>query len=145
MKNDDLTDKERMFIAEYCKDFNGTRAAKAAGYSEKSASIISFENLRKPKIMKNIRRYVDDILDIDKISLKHDVIERLKLIAFNDPEEKLDREGAVIDISFRDNLSALDKLGKYLTIYEEKIEHIHSGSVDMKMVSISDIVGTEEV
>lgn len=34
---DHLTDKQRIFVSEYLKDFNGTRSAIAAGYSKSSA------------------------------------------------------------------------------------------------------------
>jgi hypothetical protein len=37
MKPNNLTDKQRRFCEEYCIDYNGTRAAIAAGYSEKGA------------------------------------------------------------------------------------------------------------
>ena len=45
-----LTFKESRFVLEYCRDGNATRAAKAAGYSSKSAHAIGCENLKKPKI-----------------------------------------------------------------------------------------------
>ena len=47
-----LTDKMKRFVDEYVgpSRFNATQAAIAAGYSEKSASEIGYENLRKPQI-----------------------------------------------------------------------------------------------
>jgi phage terminase small subunit len=42
-----LTEKQKLFCKEYIIDFNATRAAKAAGYSEDSAKEIGYENLRK--------------------------------------------------------------------------------------------------
>lgn len=55
-----LTDKEWMFVLLYTSAcwLNGTRAAIAAGYSEKSARSIASENLAKP----DIRQAVDDRL-----------------------------------------------------------------------------------
>lgn len=49
-----LTNKQRIFIAEYLRDFNATRAAIAAGYSEKTARAIGCENLTKPDIKEAI-------------------------------------------------------------------------------------------
>lgn len=49
-----LTSKQRRFIEEYCKDFNATRAAKEAGYSESTAFVIGYENLKKPYIKKQV-------------------------------------------------------------------------------------------
>jgi len=45
-----LTEKEKNFCHEYIVDWNGTRAAKQAGYSEKTAYVIACENLIKPHI-----------------------------------------------------------------------------------------------
>lgn len=49
-----LTNKQRIFVAEYVVDFNATRAAIAAGYSENSARAIGHENLTKPDIAAEI-------------------------------------------------------------------------------------------
>lgn len=42
-----LTEKQARFVAEYLVDLNATEAARRAGYSEKTAYAIGFENLRK--------------------------------------------------------------------------------------------------
>jgi phage terminase small subunit len=52
----DLTDKQEMFISEYLVDFNATRAAKSAGYSEDTARSIGCENLTKPDILAEIEK-----------------------------------------------------------------------------------------
>ena len=49
-----LTDKQERFCQEYIKDFNGTRAAIAAGYSANTATVIASENLMKPYISDRI-------------------------------------------------------------------------------------------
>lgn len=49
-----MRNRQRAFIREYLKDFNATRAAKAVGYSEKTAYSIGHENLSKPEIMQAI-------------------------------------------------------------------------------------------
>ena len=43
----ELTPKQQLFVDEYIIDFNATRAAKAAGYSEESAQQIGSQNLSK--------------------------------------------------------------------------------------------------
>jgi phage terminase small subunit len=45
-----LTDKQKRFVAEYLLDLNATQAATRAGYSEKTAVAVGFENPRKPEI-----------------------------------------------------------------------------------------------
>ncbi|WP_063655470.1 terminase small subunit [Candidatus Arsenophonus triatominarum] len=50
-----LTDKQEAFCREYLIDLNATQAAIRAGYSEKTAKEIAFENLTKPHIQKRIQ------------------------------------------------------------------------------------------
>ena len=52
-KGDKLTTRQRRFVEAY--DGNATQAAIAAGYSEKTAEVIGHENLRKPKILAEIK------------------------------------------------------------------------------------------
>lgn len=54
-----LTEKERIFCHEYIIDWNGSRAARAAKYSEKTCAAIASENLTKPYI----KKYLDFIKD----------------------------------------------------------------------------------
>jgi len=54
-----LTDKERIFCHEYIIDWNGSRAARKAGYSENTCAVIASENLTKP----HIQQYIDFIKD----------------------------------------------------------------------------------
>jgi len=70
-----LTNKQQMFVNEYIVDFNATRAAKAAGYSEKTARKIGSQNLTKLDIQiavqkaikareARVQRTADDVLDL---------------------------------------------------------------------------------
>jgi len=52
-----LTEKEKNFCHEYVVDWNGSRAAREAGYSEKTCAVIAHENLTKP----HIKQYIDFI------------------------------------------------------------------------------------
>ncbi len=70
--NKQFTDKQRNFINEYPKDFNATQAAIRAGYSPRTAYIIGFENLRKPKI----RAEIDRILE-ERVMSRNEVLARL--------------------------------------------------------------------
>lgn len=49
-----LTKKQDAFCLEFLKDLNATQAALRAGYSQKTAAAIGWENLRKPEIQKKI-------------------------------------------------------------------------------------------
>lgn len=50
-----LTKKERIFCHEYIIDWNGSRAARVAGYSEKTANSISSEIIKKSYIIQYIK------------------------------------------------------------------------------------------
>lgn len=49
-----LNAKQKQFVQEYLKDKNGSRAARAAKYSKKTAGSQAFDLLKKPEIQKAI-------------------------------------------------------------------------------------------
>lgn len=51
-----LTKKQKLFVCEYLVDLNATQAAIRAGYSEKTAKVIGYENLTKPDIAEAINQ-----------------------------------------------------------------------------------------
>lgn len=76
-----LTEKQARFVAEYLVDLNATEAAKRAGYSEKTAYSIGFENLRKPEIQEAIAEAMD--ARAKRTSITQDrVLQELARIAF---------------------------------------------------------------
>lgn len=79
-KKDELTEKQRIFCQEYIYDWNATRAAKAAGYSESTAGSIGSENLQKPEIQAYISEIQKDLEKIAGISRLRIVQEHLKII-----------------------------------------------------------------
>lgn len=99
-----LTPEQELFCLEYLKDFNATRAAKAAGYSEKTAAVIGYENLNKPYIQARIRDRMNEVFGDSKDDIKR-IIDELKMIAFSDisdlfnwgKREIVDAEGDFIE------------------------------------------------
>ncbi len=57
-----LTSKQVIFCHEYIIDWNASRAARKAGYSEKTAKDIACENLAKPNISAYIELIQKDIM-----------------------------------------------------------------------------------
>lgn len=53
-----LTEKQKRFVEEYLVDLNATQAAIRAGYSQKTAEVIGYENLRKPQIAEAISKAI---------------------------------------------------------------------------------------
>ena len=78
-----LTDKEFLFANYYIGEaqFNATEAAKSAGYSERSARQIGYENLTKPYI----QAYIQDKTEtnLEKLGITQErVIAEIAMIAF---------------------------------------------------------------
>lgn len=77
-----LTPKQKKFCEEYIFDFNATRAAKVAGYSEATAGSIGHENLNKPEIKAYIEELQSDLAKTAGIS-RLMVLQELQKIAFS--------------------------------------------------------------
>ena len=77
-----LTDKQERFCYEYCIDFNATKAAIRAGYSEKTAFTIGSENLRKPYIQDRVKEMRSNLSETAGISALKIINEHAK-IAFS--------------------------------------------------------------
>ena len=79
MAEGDLTLKQQRFADYYIELGNASEAARRAGYSEKTASEIGADNLRKP----HIRAYIDQRLDelqSAKIADQREVLEYLTAV-----------------------------------------------------------------
>lgn len=89
-----LTDKQKRFCEEYVIDWNATRSAIAAGYSENTAKEIGCENLTKPNIAKYIEEIQKDIKKLAGVSALGNIL-MLKDIATNDNAKHSDKIKAV--------------------------------------------------
>lgn len=66
-----LSAKQQKFIDEYLVSFNATQAALRAGYAEKSAHAIGWENLRKPEISGEIsQRLQESAMTADEVLMR---------------------------------------------------------------------------
>ena len=74
-----LTDKQERFCYEYCIDFNATKAAIRAGYSENTAYSIGNENLKKPEIKKRISEMQSNLSETAGISALKVINEHAKI------------------------------------------------------------------
>ncbi|MEH0154798.1 terminase small subunit [Limibacter armeniacum] len=83
-KKKKLSDKQRRFCEEYIIDWNATRAAIAAGYSERTAYSMGNENLKKPEIQEVLNELRTDIAKQAGLSALKVALE-LKKIAFASP------------------------------------------------------------
>jgi phage terminase small subunit len=89
-----LTKKQEFFVAEYMTDFNATRAAIAAGYSEKGAEQTASQLLRNPKVAEEIAKLSEKRLK--KLDLSAEmIVAELKKLAFYDPIHLFEDDGSV--------------------------------------------------
>ena len=77
-----LTARQEIFCNEYCIDYNATRAAIKAGYSERTATSIGCENLTKPDIKSRINELQSNLSETAGISALR-VLNEHKKIAFS--------------------------------------------------------------
>ena len=97
-KGKKLSFKQLLFIEEYLIDFNCTRAAKAAGYSEKMAYSIGWENARKPEIREEIIKRTNELLESKREIIATVVNETIRA-ATADIKEFTDEEGNITKFS----------------------------------------------
>lgn len=97
-----LSPKHQQFVAEYLKDFNATRAAKSAGYSEKTAHVQGCNLLKNPKIAEHLRVKHGRILDKLEISRER-VLEGIARLAFFDSRKFYNPDGSLKAITELDD------------------------------------------
>lgn len=148
----ELTDNQKRFCEEYIIDLNGTKAAIRAGYSEKTAEVQASRLLRNAKVLEfvsqlkekrserteitadmvvkelakigfnNLQDYIDEgntIKDLKTIPRDHAAsVESIKII------ETVWDGGTKTATTFKlhDKVSALEKLGRHLGIFEKDNE-----------------------
>ena len=84
-----LSKKQELFAVEYVRlKGNGTQAAIAAGYSEKTAATIAKENIRKPHIKKRIEELTKKA-DAEKIADAKEVLWLLTEIVRGEMSEEV--------------------------------------------------------
>lgn len=111
-----LTDKQIRFCEEYVIDWNGTRAAIVAGYSENSAKEIASENLTKPNIAAYIEHIQKDLSKLAGISALGNILELKKIL------EK-DEDGTDFKERANDRIKAIEVINKMVGLNAaEKLE-----------------------
>ncbi len=104
--SDKLTDKQKRFCEEYVIDWNATRSAIAAGYSENTAYSIGSENLKKPDILDYIEEIQKDLSKLAGVSALGNILELKKILEVDESKEAKERAG--------DRIKALEVINKML-------------------------------
>lgn len=141
-----LNDKQKRFCEEYVIDLNATQAAIRAGYSERTANRISSQLLSKLDISNKIIELQQAISERNN-NLADRVVKELEKIAFANAKDFVNGGNAVLEIKhlenqktaaiskikttikdngdivseigFYDKVSALEKLGRHVGIFEK--------------------------
>lgn len=121
-----LTAKQELFIQYYMISLNATESAIKAGYKEKTAFVIGYENLKKPYIAKEIESRLAKRATDNGITADY-VLTSLKSIAERcmQKEPVFDKQGNETGEFKFDSSGAnksLELLGKHLKLFTEKVE-----------------------
>jgi phage terminase small subunit len=106
------TYKMERFVAEYIVDGNGSRAAKAAGYSAKTADRMAWELLRNPNVQKMVKQQLAEQQKRTLITAD-EVLKRIDRVA-----RKAEAAG---DFSAATRANQL--IGQHYKLFTEKHEH----------------------
>lgn len=109
-KGKELTPKEQVFVREYLRDGNGTRAAAAAGYSAKTASVTASKLLRKAKVSEELAKLQEKLCNKLEISAER-VLQGIAELAFYDPRKFFRPDGALKGITELDDQTVMALCG----------------------------------
>lgn len=114
MPKDHWTPKMEAFCQEYIVDFNGSAAARRAGYASSGAGVQAARLLKKASIDSRIDELLQDRRNRLRVTTDF-VIGTLAQMARNDQMSENARRGC------------LELLGKYLGLFKERVDHTSNG------------------
>jgi phage terminase small subunit len=150
-----LTERQKRFVQEYVKDFNGSQAAIRAGYSKKGSCVMASQLLIIPKVSELIKASTEKKTSEAEMERAR-IIRELKRIAFgsmkdiadwngsgveykdsaslsddvlasiSSVEESTNAHGGSLKIKQHDKIAAMKLLGKHYGLFNDKIDLIHS-------------------
>lgn len=134
-----LTDQQKLFVLEYLKDLNATKAAIRAGYSPKCAPSRGSKLMSQPEVRAEIQKAMDKRARKLELTTER-VLEEIAAIAFANPADLIGEDGELkplhgisadtwralgvseigpegIKLRQQDKLKALDMAAKHLRLY----------------------------
>lgn len=122
-----LTERQRRFCEEYLIDGNASQAAIRAGYSKRSATVVSTTLMKNPRVQALLKKLLDE-LHSAKVADAQEVLEYLTSIMRGEQREQtlqLIGDGmqdiTAIDVAAKDRLKAAELLGKRYGIFKENV------------------------
>lgn len=132
-----LSAKQERFCHEYILDYNGTQAAKRAGYSEKSAYSQAGRLLKNAEILARVRELQHE--QVERLSVSADYVV-LKLMETREkcmePVPVLDSNGnqtGEYTFDSKGALRALELLGRHLGMFDDRLKitaKMNTGKLD---------------
>jgi len=122
----DLNDRQRAFVFEYTKDYDATRAAKAAGYKGKNAG-------QKLLSSRNVERAIGAIQNrnLKKATMdREQILEELTNVATRDFLDLCDENGKFVIDDFRKVPQPVRRLIESVKIKERRTPGKHGDSVE---------------
>jgi phage terminase small subunit len=118
-----LTGKQKAFCEHFLgkAKFNGSEAARLAGYSERTAGAIAFENLKKPEIL----AYMRELTAANGVN-EFQTLHELKDVAYSEWRDHVsivyDNEGNEKEcvLMLKDKVKALEILAKIQKLMDDK-------------------------
>jgi phage terminase small subunit len=126
-----LNDRQRLFVRHYIATLNATEAYKRAGYTHKNDNVAGVEGhklLKNPKIREAVAKGVEKKMSKADISAER-ILDELASIAFLTPEQ-LD---ALKSIKGGEKMRALELLGKYHTLFTDRIENTGEVTINVSL------------
>jgi phage terminase small subunit len=120
-------ERRALFVAEYLKDFNATRAALAAGFAKASAKQQAFNLLQRPDVAAAVQQAIAERSERTKIDADWVLRQAVKLHERCMDEGVFNPAGAA---------KALELVGKHVGVqaFKEKVEHdvriLHEDALD---------------
>lgn len=137
MAKEKAPDRQIQFAQEYVIDFNGKQAAIRAGYAPNSAEVTACKLLRTAKVRSEVERLLaDDVGRRNEIRERN--INELLPLAYGDEavDIKKDKDGNVIEVSFRDKLRAIELLGKMHGLFTDRVDVSGGLSLEVKQTVV---------
>lgn len=148
-----MQDKHERFCQEYVIDYNGTRAAMRAGYSERNAATQAGRLLKKAEVLARVRELQHEQLERLSISADYvilrlmDTLERCMQavpVMVWDPEEGRKVESGEYTFDSKGALKALELIGRHLGMFEDKLSvnaRIDTGKLDSVLAQLRGDIG----
>lgn len=129
--NEQSQRQRELFVLEYLRDFDASRAATAAGYSPKTGASL----LAQQPIKIALRQALDERAKMLKLNANM-VINELREVAFATPLELAKWHNAKL----ADKIKALEDLGKYLRLWDDEDRERRQGAaqsaIEAKILSL---------